>query len=366
MFAGLADFSEYILLLNLFKYITFRSIAAFLSSSFMILAFGDKMISLLRAYQGDKGQPIRIDNLPIHSKKIGTPTMGGLMILFGIITSSLLWADFSSPHVIIVLFLAFGFGIVGFCDDYLKIISKNHRGLSWYIRIIIEIIIATIAMCAFLFFSKSKLLGIDTTTAISFPFMKNFILDIGIFFIPFGAIVIVAVANAVNLTDGLDGLAIVPIMIASVAFALIAYASGNVIFAHYLQINFVPGVGELAVIVGALIGSGLGFLWFNAPPAAIFMGDTGSLALGALLGGIAVATKHEIIMIIIGGVFVVETLSVIVQVLYFKIIGKRILLMAPIHHHFEKKGWSESQIVIRFWIISFILAVVGLLTLKIR
>ncbi|MBY7649863.1 MAG: phospho-N-acetylmuramoyl-pentapeptide-transferase [Candidatus Liberibacter europaeus] len=366
MLVRLADFSEYMVTLNIFKYITFRSVAAFLNAAFILLAFGPKMISLLITYQGYKGQPVRIEDLPIHSKKIGTPTMGGVMILIGIIVSSLLWADFSSPHVIIILLLTICFALVGFCDDYLKIKKYDHCGLSWKTRIFIEFIIASLAVYALMVFSKSTLFGTDTITSISFPFLKGCIWDIGIFFIPFGAIVILSVANAVNLTDGLDGLAIVPVMIASSTFAFIAYVSGNIIFANYLQINFVPGVGELAVIIGALIGSGLGFLWFNAPPAAIFMGDTGSLALGALIGGVAIATKHEIVLIIIGGLFVVEAISVIVQVLYFKITGKRIFLMAPIHHHFEKKGWTESQIVIRFWIIAVILAVFGLLTLKIR
>ncbi|MFV0256514.1 phospho-N-acetylmuramoyl-pentapeptide-transferase [Candidatus Liberibacter solanacearum] len=366
MFIRLADFSEYHVILNIFKYITFRSSVAFLSSVFIVLAIGPKIIDLLHSFQGEKGQPARVSDLPIHAKKIGIPTMGGIMILVGLIGSSLLWADMSSLHVKVILFLTIGFGLVGFYDDYMKIKTGDKKGLSWKIRIAVELVLATFAVCALLFYSKSSLFNVETTTSITFPFFKDFILDIGIFFIPFAALVIVATANAVNLTDGLDSLAIVLVMIASAAFSIITYVTGNIVFAHYLQISFVPGVGELVVIISALIGAGLGFLWFNAPPASVFMGDTGSLALGALIGGIAVSTKHEVVMIIIGGVFVVEILSVIIQVLYFKMTGRRFFLMAPIHHHFEKKGWAESQIIIRFWIFAIILAVVGLLTLKMR
>ncbi|MBA5724057.1 phospho-N-acetylmuramoyl-pentapeptide-transferase [Candidatus Liberibacter sp.] len=366
MFIWLVEFSEYIKFFNLFKYITFRTGGAFLSSAFIIFAFGPKMIRILSVYQGGKGQPVRIKDLPIHLKKSGTPTMGGMMILVGIIISSLLWADLSSPYVIIMLLVTLGFGGVGFCDDYLKVTKSHSGGLSWKTRILAEFLIASLAVYVLHISTKSTLFGATTNTTVFFPFLKELALDLGIFFVPFGAFVIVSAANSVNLTDGLDGLAIVPVMIASAAFAFIAYVAGNVIFANYLQINFVPGTGELAVILGTVIGSGLGFLWFNAPPAAIFMGDTGSLALGGLIGGVAVSTKHEIVMIIIGGLFVVETLSVIIQVMYFKITGKRIFLMAPIHHHFEKKGWTESQIVIRFWIIAVILAMIGLSTLKVR
>ncbi|AKK20639.1 phospho-N-acetylmuramoyl-pentapeptide-transferase [Candidatus Liberibacter africanus] len=366
MFIRLADFSEYYMATNILKYITFRSSGAFFTAFFIVLAFGSKIIEYLHYLQGYQGQPSRVPDLPMHSKKIGIPTMGGIIILIGLMGSSLLWADFSSIHVNIVLLLTLCFGLIGFCDDYAKIVTGDKKGLSWKVRIIIEFIIAVFAVCILLFYSNSTFLGLETKTMVVFPFLKNMFLDIGIFFIPFTAFVIVATANAVNLTDGLDGLAIVPVMIASIAFSLIAYITGNVIFSHYLQVYFIPGSAELIVVISALIGAGIGFLWFNAPPATIFMGDTGSLALGAFIGGVAVSTKHEIALIVIGGLFVVEALSVIIQVFYFKITRKRIFLMAPIHHHFEKKGWSESQIIIRFWIISFILAVVGILTLGLR
>ncbi|XCE13863.1 phospho-N-acetylmuramoyl-pentapeptide-transferase [Candidatus Liberibacter asiaticus] len=366
MFIQLADFSEYYIITHVLKYVTFRSSAAFFSAMLIVFAFGPKVIDCLRSLQEFRGQPVRVPNLPIHARKIDTPTMGGIIILMGLIGSSLLWADFSSLHVSIILLLTLSFGLVGFYDDYIKITTGDAGGLSGKVRILIEFIIAILAVCALLFYSNSTLLGIETKTSIVFPFFRDIILDMGLFFIPFAAFVIVATANAVNLTDGLDGLAIVPVMIASVAFSFIAYVAGNILLSHYLQVNFVPGVGELVVVISALIGAGIGFLWFNSSPAVIFMGDTGSLALGAFIGGIAVSTKHEILLIIIGGLFVVETLSVIMQVGYFKMTKKRVFLMAPIHHHFEKKGWTENQIVIRFWIISFIFAVIGLLTLKMR
>ncbi|MBL0849034.1 MAG: phospho-N-acetylmuramoyl-pentapeptide-transferase [Candidatus Liberibacter ctenarytainae] len=366
MLVRLNNFSEYISIIDLFQCIIVRSGAAFFSAAFIVFACGPKIIRLLSVYQGEKGQPIRITDLSIHSNKIGTPTMGGIMILIGMTVSSLLWADWSSPYVSIILLLTITFGFIGFCDDYLKVTIEDQGGLSWKIRIAAEVLVAAIAVCAILLVSKPTLFNSGMSTAISFPFLKDFIWDIGIFFIPFGALVIVSSANAVNLTDGLDGLAIVPVMIASAAFALIAYVAGNSVLAQDLHIHFIPEVRELIVVISAFIGAGLGFLWFNASPAAIFMGDTGALALGSMLGGIAVATKQEIIMIIIGGLFVVETLSVIVQVFYFKITGQRIFLMAPLHHHFEKKGWTESQIVIRFWIIALMLAIVGILTLKIH
>ncbi|MEG8098887.1 phospho-N-acetylmuramoyl-pentapeptide-transferase [Candidatus Liberibacter brunswickensis] len=364
MFIRLADFSEYYVITNILKYVTFRSSCAFFSSIFIVFAFGSKIIDYLNYFQGCNKKYIQVQDLPIHSEKIGTPIMGGIIILIGLIGSSFLWADLSSIHVIIILMLTLGFGLVGFYDDYIKITSGDNRGLSWKFRIIVEFIIATCAVCFLLFYSSSTFLGLETTTIISFPFLKNISIDIGLFFIPFASFIIVATANAVNLTDGLDGLAIVPILIASISFSFIAYITGDIIFSHYLKVNFIPGTGELVVVISALVGAGIGFLWFNAPPASVFMGDTGSLALGALIGGVAVSTKHEITLVIIGGLFVIEALSVIIQVGYFKITKKRIFLMAPIHHHFEKKGWTESQIVIRFWIIAFILAVIGLLTVN--
>ncbi|HXV29992.1 MAG TPA: phospho-N-acetylmuramoyl-pentapeptide-transferase, partial [Sinorhizobium sp.] len=295
------------------------------------------------------------------------PTMGGLMILAGIVGSSLLWADLSSVYVVSTLLVTLGFGAIGFYDDYLKVTKQSDKGFSGKARLGIEFVIAAIAV----FFMMQAALSAGSAgstfgSSVTFPFFKDLMLNLGYFFVLFGGFVIVGAGNAVNLTDGLDGLAIVPVMIASAAFGLIAYLAGNAVFANYLQIHFVPGTGELAVILGAVIGAGLGFLWFNAPPAAIFMGDTGSLALGGLIGTVAVATKHEIVMIIIGGLFVIETLSVIIQVFWFKRTGRRVFLMAPIHHHFEKKGWTESQVVIRFWIIAVILAMVGLSTLKLR
>eukprot|EP01035_Chromulina_nebulosa_P000758 gene759-1024_t len=279
--------------------------------------------------------------------------MGGLMILAGIVVSSLLWADLSNVYVVATLLVTLGFGAIGFYDDYLKVTKQTDKGFSGKARLGIEFLIAGIAV--YFMMSTALSSGAEGSTfgsSIAFPFVKDFLIDLGIFFVLFGGFVIVGAGNAVNLTDGLDGLAIVPVMIAAASFGVIAYLTGNAVFSNYLQINFVPGTGELAVILGAVIGAGLGFLWFNAPPAAIFMGDTGSLALGGLIGSVAVATKHEIAMAIIGGLFVMETLSVIIQVGYFKMTGKRVFLMAPIHHHFEKLGWTESQVVIRFWIIA--------------
>jgi phospho-N-acetylmuramoyl-pentapeptide-transferase len=294
--------------------------------------------------------------------------MGGLMILSGIIGSSLLWADLSSIYVLTTLIVTIGFGAIGFYDDYLKVTKQSHMGFSGKARLGIEFLIAGFAV---FFIMQATLASTADNSAtfgssLAFPFFKDFLLDLGLFFVLFGAFVIVGAGNAVNLTDGLDGLAIGPVMIAAGAFGVIAYLTGNALFANYLQINFVPGTGELAVVLGAVIGAGLGFLWFNAPPAAIFMGDTGSLALGGLIGTVAVATKHEIVMAIIGGLFVMEALSVMIQVGVFKMTGRRVFLMAPIHHHFEKKGWTESQVVVRFWIIAIILALLGLATLKLR
>jgi phospho-N-acetylmuramoyl-pentapeptide-transferase len=361
MLTWLVELSNTVSAFNVFRYITFRTGGAMLTALLFVFLFGPVIISALRIRQG-KGQPIREDGPKSHvlSKK-GTPTMGGLMILSGLLVSTMLWASPANPYVWIVLFVTVGFGLVGFYDDYLKVTKQSHNGYSGKARIAIETFIAGIAVFAIVTVAKAPL-----GTSISFPFFKDVLINVGWFFVIFGAFVIISAGNAVNLTDGLDGLAIVPVMIAAATFGLIAYLSGNVIFADYLQIQHVPGTGELAVILGAVVGAGLGFLWFNAPPAQIFMGDTGSLALGGLLGTVAVATKHEIVLVVVGGLFVLEALSVIIQVASFKLIGKRVFKMAPIHHHFEQLGWTEPQIVIRFWIVAVVLALAGLATLKLR
>lgn len=360
MLTWLADFSSLISGLNVFRYITFRTAGATATALLFVFLFGPGIISLLRIKQG-KGQPIREDGPQTHLLKKGTPTMGGLMILSGLIVSTLLWANLRSAYVWIVLFVTIGFGLIGFYDDYLKVTKQSHKGFSGRARLGIEAAIAGLA-CLALTQIGSPLLA----KALAVPFLKDTLVDLGWFFVVFGAFIIVAAGNAVNLTDGLDGLAIVPVMIAAATFGFIAYLVGNAIFANYLQVNFVPGTGELAVVCGAVIGAGLGFLWFNAPPAQIFMGDTGSLALGGLIGTIAVATKHEIVLAIVGGLFVLEAVSVIIQVASFKLTGKRVFKMAPIHHHFEQLGWSEPQVVMRFWIVAVVLALVGLSTLKLR
>ena len=360
MITLLVEFADRVSVFNIFRYITFRTGGALITSALIVFIFGPLIINSLRIRQG-KGQPIRADGPQTHFKKAGTPTMGGLMILCGIVGSSALWANFSSVYVWVVLFVMLGFGAIGFYDDYLKVTKQSHRGFSGKARLALEFVIAGIAAWVIMHNGLAPF-----SSSLTFPFVKDFLLNLGLFFIPVSCLVIVGAGNAVNLTDGLDGLAIVPIMIAAASFGVIAYLSGNAVFAEYLQIHFVPGTGELAVVLGSVIGAGLGFLWFNAPPAAIFMGDTGSLALGGLIGTIAVATKHEIVLAIIGGLFVMEALSVIIQVGFFKMTGKRVFLMAPIHHHFEKLGWTESQVVIRFWIIAVILALIGLSSLKLR
>jgi len=366
MLLWLVELANTIQVFNLFRYITFRTGAALFTSATIVFLFGPMIISSLRIRQG-KGQPIRADGPQTHFKKACTPTMGGLMILAGIVGSALLWADLSNVYVVATLLVTLGFGAIGFYDDYLKVTKQTEKGFSGKARLGLEFLIAGIATYFMMRASMSAgASGSTFASSIAFPFAKDLLVNLGIFFVLFGGFVIVAAGNAVNLTDGLDGLATVPVMISAAAFGLIAYLAGNAVFANYLQIHFVPGTGELAVVLGAVIGAGLGFLWFNAPPAAIFMGDTGSLALGGLIGSVAVATKHEIVMAIIGGLFVMETLSVIIQVGSFKLTGKRVFLMAPIHHHFEKKGWTESQVVVRFWIISVVLALVGLSTLKLR
>jgi phospho-N-acetylmuramoyl-pentapeptide-transferase len=361
MLTFLAELSPYFGPLNIFRYITFRTGGATATAMLFVFWLGPSIISLLRLKQG-KGQPIREDGPQSHLlTKRGTPTMGGLMIMAGVLVSTLLWANLTNYYVWVVLFVTIGFGAIGFYDDYLKVTKQSHKGFSGRSRLAIEALIAGLACIAIANISTPGL-----SNKLALPFSKELLFDIGWFFVVFGGFVIVGAGNAVNITDGLDGLAIVPVMIAAGTFGFIAYLAGNAIFANYLQIHFVPGSGELAVLCGALIGAGLGFLWFNAPPAQIFMGDTGSLALGGLLGAIAVATKHEIVLAIVGGLFVLEILSVIIQVTSFKLTGKRVFRMAPIHHHFEQKGWKEPQVVIRFWIIAVILALVGLATLKLR
>jgi phospho-N-acetylmuramoyl-pentapeptide-transferase len=346
--------------LNVFRYITFRTGGAVVTGALFVFLFGPWIIDNLRLRQG-KGQPIRTDGPQSHLSKKGTPTMGGLMILSGLVVSTVLWANPLNPYVWIVLAVTLGFGFVGFYDDYLKVTKQTHSGFAGRIRLLLEGIIAIAACYALIRLGRE-----NTATTLVIPFFKEVVLNLGWFFVLFGAFIIVGAGNAVNLTDGLDGLAIVPVMIAAASFGMIAYLAGNAVFSDYLQINYVPGTGELAVLCGAVLGAGLGFLWFNAPPASIFMGDTGSLALGGMLGSIAVAVKHEIVLAVIGGLFVLEAVSVIVQVASFKLTGKRIFKMAPIHHHFEQLGWTEPQIVIRFWIISVMLALAGLSTLKLR
>lgn len=346
---------------NVFRYITFRTAGAVVTALFFVFLFGPGMISLLRLKQG-KGQPIREDGPAGHLlTKKGTPTMGGLMILSGAVISTLLWSNLSNGYVWVVLFVTIGFGAIGFYDDYLKVKRMSHAGFGSRQRLLLEALIGGIAA-----FFISQLASGAYGTSLLFPFVKDLALNLGYFYVLFGGFVVVAAGNSVNLTDGLDGLAIVPVMVAAACFGFIAYLVGSQNYADYLLLNAVPGTAELAVVCGALIGAGLGFLWFNAPPAQIFMGDTGSLALGGALGTIAVATKHEIVLAIIGGLFVLETVSVIVQVVSFRLTGKRVFRMAPIHHHFEHMGWTESQVVIRFWIISFVLALIGLSSLKLR
>jgi phospho-N-acetylmuramoyl-pentapeptide-transferase len=360
MLSWLADFSHLFSPLNLFRYLTFRTIGAAGTGLFVVFFFGPRIISALRMKQG-KGQPIRADGPASHLlTKKGTPTMGGLMILGGLFISALLWANLESPYVWIVLFVTAGFAAIGFYDDYLKVTKQSHLGFSGKLRLACEFAIALVAC-----FAMTRI-GAVGATSLAVPLVNGYVTDLGWGFLLFGPFVIVAFGNAVNLTDGLDGLAIVPVMIATATLGLIAYLVGNLLFAHYLGINHVPRVGELVVVCGALIGAGVGFLWFNAPPAQIFMGDTGSLALGGLLGTLAVSIKHEIVLAIVGGLFVMEALSVVVQVASFKLTGKRVFRMAPIHHHFEQLGWSEPQIVMRFWIVAFVLAMVGLATLKLR
>ncbi|MEO9514125.1 MAG: phospho-N-acetylmuramoyl-pentapeptide-transferase [Paracoccaceae bacterium] len=345
---------------NLFRYITFRAGGSFLTALIFGFLFGRPLIEVLRRKQG-KGQPIRDDGPEGHFAKAGTPTMGGLLIVGALLTSTLLWARLDNPFVWIVLFVTMSFALIGFADDYAKVSKQTTKGVSSRVRLVLGIIVAAIAAYAASLAHPEAL-----QNQLALPVLKDVLMNLGWFFVPFGIVVIVGSANAVNLTDGLDGLAIMPAMIAAGTLGIIAYAVGRVDFTEYLDVHYVPGTGELLIFSAAMFGGGLGFLWYNAPPAAVFMGDTGSLALGGALGAIAVVTKHELVLAIVGGLFVVEALSVIIQVLYFKRTGKRVFLMAPIHHHYEKKGWAESTIVIRFWIISLILAMIGLATLKVR
>lgn len=358
----LNEFSDYFSFLNAFGYITSRVGASVLTSMLLVFLFGPTLIRQLKIKQGE-GQPIREDGPQSHLlTKKGTPTMGGLMILMGIVVGTLLWADLSNKYIWYVLFVTMGFGAIGYYDDYLKVKkASSNTNFSGKMRLFLESIVAIVAVLGIMSLQRE---GFNTSLA--FPFFKDLLWNLGWFF-PFVAIfTVVSFGNAVNLTDGLDGLAIVPVMIAASTFGVLAYIVGNSVTSTYLQVHSVPGTGELAVLMGAMVGAGLGFLWFNAPPAMIFMGDTGSLALGGTLGVVAVAIKHEIVLGIVGGLFVLETVSVVVQVVSFKLTGKRVFRMAPLHHHYEQKGWAESTIVIRFWIIAVILAMVGLATLKLR
>lgn len=357
----LAPLADEFTLFNLFRYLTFRTGGALLTALFIAFVLGPSVIRWLKARQRD-GQPIREDGPEGHLlTKKGTPTMGGVLILLALSISTLLWADLSNLYVWVILFVTVAFGLLGFADDYLKLTRRNHKGLPGRYKLLGQFAVAFIAAVAIMMIARPEL-----ETHLAIPFVKGVLLDLGLFFIVVGMFVMVGASNAVNLTDGLDGLAIVPVMIVASCFAFIAYLVGNTVFADYLQIQYVHGTGELAVFCGALVGGGLGFLWYNAPPAMVFMGDTGSLSCGGALGGVAVITKHELVLAIIGGLFVLETVSVIVQVLSYKLTGHRVFRMAPLHHHFEKKGWAEPTIVIRFWIIAVVLALIGLSSLKLR
>ncbi len=346
---------------NVFRYLTFRTGGAVMTALLVSFIMGRPLIRWLKATQG-KGQPIRTDGPQRHViEKQGTPTMGGLLILISFTVATLLWADLSNGYMWAVLVVTLAYGLLGFADDYLKVSKRSPDGVRSTVKLTVEFIVAASAVLWLMSLETPPLAG-----ALALPFFKTVLINLGWFFIIFGALVIVGASNAVNLTDGLDGLAIVPVMIAAATFLLIAYLVGNVKFADYLQLHYVAGTGELAVLLGSVIGAGLGFLWYNAPPAMVFMGDTGSLSLGGMLGAVAVATKHEIVLGIVGGLFVIEAVSVIVQVVSFKTTGKRVFKMAPIHHHYEQLGWRESTIVIRFWIIAVVLALVGLSTLKLR
>ena len=356
----LINYSDTYSFLNFFNFLTVRTGLAVITSMIIVFIIGERFINFFSTKKITN--PIRLDGPEEHLiKKIGTPTMGGVLILIGLFAGVFLWSDLFNPYNWLLIFITFSFGTLGAFDDYKKIKKKNSSGISSKLKFLIQIIISLISLIILY-----KFIGSELTNNLYFPFFKNLVINLGWFFIPFYLFVIVGSSNAVNLTDGLDGLATVPVILVAGCFAFISYVSGNIIFAEYLLIPYIEGVGEVAVFCGAIIGSSIGFLWFNAPPAKIFMGDTGSLALGGSLGAVGVVTKHEIVLAITGGLFVLEAISVIVQVISFKLTGKRIFMMAPIHHHFEKKGWAESTVVIRFWIISLILAMIGLATLKLR
>lgn len=346
--------------LNIFRYISFRTGGALFTAFFICLYMGPKFIAWLKKKQGE-GQPIRDDGPKTHLAKKGTPTMGGVMILVAITASTLLWANWFNPYVWMLLFVMGGFGLAGLLDDYEKLTKRNSAGISGRKKLALQFVISAIACVWIIFLTKGAM-----STTLTIPFFKNFFIDLGIFYIPFALIVMVGASNAVNLTDGLDGLVSIPVIMSTLVFMVIAYLVGRMDYAAYLHVNYVPGAGEMTIFCGAAIGAVLGFLWFNAHPAQVFMGDTGSLALGGVLGALAVATKHEIVLAIAGGVFVMEALSDIIQVGSYKLRKKRVFLMAPIHHHFEKKGWSETTVVVRFWIISILLALLALSTLKLR
>lgn len=357
LFSPLADEFQ---VFNLFRYLTFRTGGAIMTALLLSFVLGPPVIRWLRARQRGASN-VREDTPEGHLKKAGTPTMGGVLILLALAFSILLWGDLTQAYVWIVLLVTIGFGLIGFADDFLKLTKRNSKGLPGKLKLAFQIAIGTAATVWFMAATPEPL-----AASLAVPFFKDVLIGLGWFFVPFALFVVVGASNAVNLTDGLDGLAIVPVMIAAACFGFIAYLVGNVVYSDYLQIHYVAGAGELAVLCGAIIGAGLGFLWYNAPPAMVFMGDTGSLSLGGALGAMSVVTKHEIVLAIIGGLFVLETVSVIVQVVSYKLTGKRVFAMAPLHHHFEKKGWHEPTIVIRFWIIAAVLALIGLATLKLR
>lgn len=361
LFNLLAPLGDDFALFNLFRFLTFRTGGAVMTAMVLSFVLGPPLIRWLRSMQSN-GQPIRDDGPSSHLiAKKGTPTMGGFLILLSFGVSTLLWADLTNGFVWAALLVTLGFGAIGFVDDYLKVTRESHRGFPGRVKFLAEIVIALIATVWIM-----SLMGAPLDTGLAVPFFKDVLINLGWLFAPFAIFVMVGAGNAVNLTDGLDGLAIVPVMVAAASYALIAYLVGNAVFSNYLQIHGVPGAGELAVFAGALVGAGLGFLWFNAPPASVFMGDTGSLSMGGALGVVAVVTKHELVLGVIGGLFVLETVSVMVQVASFKLTGRRVFRMAPLHHHYEEKGWAEPTIVIRFWIIAVILALIGLSTLKLR
>ena len=360
LYQFLLNYVDIFSFLNVFKYITFRTGLSLFTSLIIVLLIGGPFIKF---FSNNKIlDPIRDDGPENHIvKKIGTPTMGGVIILFGLLVSVLLWGNLSNVSILFCIYITISFGLLGALDDYKKIKLNNSSGISFKFKLLSQIFLAIIGISFFLYF-----VDYQEINNLYFPFFKNLVINLGWFFIPFSVFIIIGSSNAVNLTDGLDGLATVPVILVAACFAFISYITGNIVFSDYLQIPYIEGTGEISIFCGAIIGSCLGFLWFNAPPAKIFMGDTGSLALGGSLGTIGIITKHEIVLAITGGLFVLEAVSVMVQVISFKLTGKRIFKIAPIHHHFEKKGWPESTVVIRFWIISIILAMIGLATLKLR